>query len=163
MLHLAVLVANPGQEVEAVDLVAGLSALAATVDTAASKGGGARRWRSPLAQVPSQPVLDPAAIREYRQRLAQLQRDIDESEAGDDAGGAAKARAERDWITAELAAAAGIAGRTRDFPTNRERARIAVGKAIRRVLDRIATADPVIGDHLTRSIRTGARCSYWPA
>jgi hypothetical protein len=39
---------------------------------------------------------------------------------------------------------------------------VAVGKAIRRALTRIAQADPVIGEHLRQAVRTGVRCSYWP-
>jgi len=39
---------------------------------------------------------------------------------------------------------------------------VAVGKAIRRALTRIAEADPVIGQHLRQTVRTGTRCSYWP-
>jgi hypothetical protein len=72
------------------------------------------------------------------------------------------ARAERDWLTAELAAATGLGGRTRRFTDSRERARIAVGKSIRRILQHIAEADAMIGQHLRRPVRTGARCSYWP-
>ncbi len=43
-----------------------------------------------------------------------------------------------------------------------ERARVAVGKAIRRALARITDADAVIGEHLRQTVHTGARCSYWP-
>jgi len=43
-----------------------------------------------------------------------------------------------------------------------ERARVAVGKAIRRSLARITEADPIIGDHLRQTVHTGVRCSYWP-
>ena len=145
MLHLAVLIANPGREVDAIDLAAGLSALDTTDATATS-----------------QLVLDGAAIQQYRNRLAQLRQEIDELAAGDDPERAARARAERDWLMSELAAAAGLGGRTRAFPTNHERARIAVGKAIRRAVDHIAKKDPVIGAYLTQTVRTGTRCSYWP-
>jgi len=40
---------------------------------------------------------------------------------------------------------------------------VAVGKAIRRALVRITEADPVIGDHLGQTVRTGVRCCYWPS
>lgn len=147
MLHLAVLVANPRQEIQATDLVAGLAVLtSATGDAAAA-----------------QPVLDHEAIGEYRSRLKRLGAEIDELESGDDPDGAARARAERDWLVAELASAAGLGGRTRSFPDQGERARIAVGKAIRRALVRIAEADPVVGEHLRGTVHTGVRCSYWPA
>ncbi len=140
MLHLAVLLANPGREIDAAELAAGLSVLDAPVDGS------------------SQPVLDRVAIEEYRGRLARLREEMDDP----DAERAARAGAERDWLTSELAAAAGLGGRTRAFSTNRERARIAVGKAIRRAVTHVTRADPVIGEHLARAVRTGNRCSYWP-
>jgi hypothetical protein len=147
MLHLAVLIASPRQDISAADLVAGL-ALVGNAD-----GGTA------------QPVLDQAAITGYRTRLRQLNAEIDELEAEPDPDGSrsARARAERDWLVGQLARAAGLGGRTRPFPDEGERARVAVGKAIRRALARIADADDVIGEHLRVSVHTGARCSYWPA
>jgi hypothetical protein len=143
MAHLAVLIANPRQEIQAADLVTGLAAL--------GDAGAAH------------PVLDHAAIVEYRNRVRLLDAEIDRLDAADDPPGrAASARAERDWLVAELTRAAGFAGRTRSFPDQGERARVAVGKAIRRALVRIAEADPVIGEHLRQTVHTGVRCSYWP-
>jgi hypothetical protein len=144
MLHLAVLIANPRQDIPATDLVAGLSALAGT-----EPGAG-------------QPVLDRQAIAEYRTRLARLDAEIAELESDGATGPASRARAERGWLAAQLTSAAGLSGRTRSFPDDAERARVAVGKAIRRALTRIAEADPVIGQHLRQTVRTGTRCSYWP-
>jgi hypothetical protein len=146
MAHLAVLIANPRQEVRAVDLVAGLAALSSAVRDART----------------TYPVLDRDAIGEYKSRLSRLNAEIDDMESAGTVS-AASARAERDWLTAQLASATGFGGRTRSFPDQAERARVAVGKAIRRALARIAEADPVIGDHLRQAVRTGVRCSYWPA
>jgi len=146
MLHLAVLIANPRQEIRAADLTAGLAVLSG----AAGDGEAA------------QPLLDHEAIAEYRHRVKLLDAEIDQREPGSDAGRAARARAERDWIVAQLAAAAGFGGRTRSFPAQGERARVAVGKAIRRAIVRITQADPVIGEHLRQTVHTGVRCSYWP-
>lgn len=146
MLHLAVLLANPGREIDAVDLVAGPSTLAA----------------APSAGHSRQPLLDQVAIRDYRQRLAQLREQIDDLEARRDIAAADRARAEQDWLSAELGAAAGLGARTRSFPTNRERARIAAGKAIRRALINITVIDPIVGEHLARTVHTGARCCYLP-
>jgi hypothetical protein len=139
MTHLAVLVANPRQEILAAELAAGLSALGA-----GGEGGSAH------------PMLDQAAITEYRNRLKRLDAEL-QREPGD-----AEARAERDWLVAQLASAAGFGGRVRSFPDQGERARVAVGKAIRRALARITEADPVLGDHLRQTVHTGVRCSYWP-
>lgn len=121
MLHLAVLLANPGREIDAVDLVDGVRALS------------------------SQPVLDRAAVQQYRNRLD----DLDDG-------------AERDWLLAELAGATGLTGRSRQFVDSGERARLAVGKAIRRALTRLTEADAVIGEHLRRAVHTGKRCDYRP-
>ena len=73
-----------------------------------------------------------------------------------------RARAEREWLSAQLASAAGLSGRIRSFPDDAERARVAVGKAIRRALVRIEEGDAVVGEHLRQAVHTGARCSYWP-
>ncbi|MGH3402557.1 MAG: hypothetical protein ACRDRJ_08630 [Streptosporangiaceae bacterium] len=144
MLHLAVLIANQRQEVPAADLAAGVASVAGRGEA----GGG------------GQPVLDAAAISDYRGRIRRLDAELDELPPGSETDRAT--RAERDWLVAQLASAAGLGGRPRSFPDDSERARVAVGKAIRRALTRIAAADAVIGEHLRRSVRTGARCSYWP-
>ena len=142
MVHLAVLIANPRQEIQAADLVAGLAGLSGP----SGEAGAAQR------------VLDPEAIAEYRSRLKRLDIEIDELEPDR----ARPARAERDWLVAQLSSAAGFGGRTRAFPDQPERARVAVGKAIRRALARITEADGVIGEHLRQTVHTGVRCSYWP-
>lgn len=147
MTHLAVLIANPGREILATDLVAGLAGLAAL---AAADGETAH------------PVLDSKAVASYRERLGQLGAELDQLEPGDDPGRAASARAEREWLTAQLAGATGLHGRARSFPDQGERARVAVGKAIRRALARVTEADAVVGEHLLETVRTGLRCSYWP-
>jgi hypothetical protein len=141
MLHLAVLLANPGLEVPAIELVA-----------------GAGRVTSPSPQ----PVLDRVAILEYRQRVSRLRADIHRWEKVGLSDRAAQARVERGWLLAELSATTGIDGRIRRFPDDSERARVSVTKAIRRAVTRIADADPAIGEHLRRTVQTGVRCFYQP-
>ncbi|MPY30066.1 hypothetical protein FNH09_01590 [Streptomyces adustus] len=148
MLHLVVLIANPRQEIRAADLVAGLTALGEAAGRAAA---------------PGQPVLDRAAMQEYRSRLARLRTDLDAFRAAHDQERAAAAQAEHDWLVSQLAGATGLGGRARRFSESEERSRVAVSKAVRRALDRIAAADPAIGEHLRQAVHTGVRCSYWPA
>jgi hypothetical protein len=148
LLHLAVLTANPGVEIPAIDLVVGLHRL----ERAASRGG-----------MSAQPLLDRAASQQYRQRLSQLRGEIDDLQARGDREGAERARAERDWVLSELTAGTGLRGRARTFADDGERARIAVGRAIRRALARIEQADPVIGTHLRNAVHTGMHCWYRPA
>jgi hypothetical protein len=142
LAHLAVLIANPRQEIGAADLVAGVAGL------------------TPGEAGAAQQVLDHEAIAEYRTRLRSLEAEIEQPDP--DPARVARARAERDWLAGQLSSAAGFAGRTRAFPDQPERARVAVGKAIRRALARITEADPVIGEHLRQTVHTGVRCSYWP-
>ncbi|MGW0805842.1 hypothetical protein [Nonomuraea sp. NPDC002799] len=142
MLHLAALLAGPDQEISATDLAAG-----------ARDDGPAP---SPL------PVIDGPAGQAYRSRLAQLDAEIDELESNHQRQQAQARRAERDRLAAELASATGLSGRSRGFDGSVERARTAVGKAIRRAVERIAAADPVIGAELRATVRTGAHCSYTP-
>ncbi|MDP9799724.1 hypothetical protein J2S43_008236 [Catenuloplanes nepalensis] len=139
MLYLSELLANPGREISAAELAAGRADHAVT-------DAGSR-----------QPVLDDTAIREYRRRLTALQEEIADSD-GQPRGD--RARDERDWLLAELSTATGLSGRIRRFAGNEERARIAVGKAIRRAVERVTAADPVIGAHLRATVSTGIRCCY---
>ncbi|MGP4097426.1 hypothetical protein [Nonomuraea sp. KM90] len=143
MQHLATLVANPGREILASDLAAGT-------------------WRPEGEGESAQPVLDDQARETYRRRLAQLRAEIDELESLNDLERASALRLEHEWLVAELSAATGIGGRARPFAGSEERARIAVGKAIRRALGRIAAVDQVIGEELRGSVQTGVRCSYRP-
>jgi hypothetical protein len=115
-----------------------------------------------LLKNPGHTDLDEQARREYRRRMARLDAEIGDLQASGDSDRAALSIAEREWLAGELAAATGAGGRPRNFASDEERARIAVGKAIRRALDRIAKADTGIGAHLRTTITTGLRCSYQP-
>ncbi|MGW3916926.1 hypothetical protein ACWEBX_36320 [Streptomyces sp. NPDC005070] len=148
MLHLVVLIANPRQEVRAAELVAGLTAFNEIAGHSA---------------LPEQPVLDRVAMQEYRNRLAWLRTELDAFKAAHDQERATVAQAEHDWLMSQLAGSTGLSGRARRFPDGEERSRVAVSKAVRRALDRIAAADPLIGEHLRHAVHTGVRCSYWPA
>ncbi|PRY34751.1 hypothetical protein CLV43_11527 [Umezawaea tangerina] len=138
MRYLATLVANQGTEIAAIDLTE----------------GGVAEERS------AQPVLDEEALQQYRQRLRDLREEIEDAEAAHQEVRAAQLRADAEWLADEVRAATGLGGRTRRFADNPERARIAVGKAIRRAVDRIGAADAVLGEHLRGSVQTGMRCSY---
>jgi hypothetical protein len=142
MRHLATLAANPGVDIPAIHL--------AEPGRITTVGPGA------------QPVLDDEALRRYRSRLRELTDELDAAEERGDAGRAGTLRDERDWLLRELRTATGLGGRPRHFADGSERARIAVGKAIRRALDRVAAADAVIGEELRACVETGARCRYHP-
>jgi len=147
MLHLAVLIANPGTEIAAVDVVAGVDALT----RAANRGAGT-----------VQSVLDHTAAQAYRRRLGELHQRIDELTAEGQHEAAAAAHSEREWIVGQLRAGTAKGGRSRAFTDNGERARVAVGRAIRRALANIAEVNPAVGAHLRDSVHTGALCWYRP-
>ena len=147
MFHLAVLIANPRQEIPAIELVAGLSAVRGTARQAPSS---------------AQAVLDREALEAYRRRVKVLHAEISDLESRQEAKGTTRIRAERDWLEQELSRSTKLGSESRLFDDDGERARIAVGKAIRRAVVHITNVDRLIGDHLSRTIHTGLRCSYWP-
>lgn len=147
LLHLAVLLANPRVDIPAIELVSGAAGLSRT---------------APRPARTAQPVLDRTAIQQYRQRLSRLRDEIDELESAGAPERAAGARAERDWLLREMTAGVGLGGRARDFTDDAERARLAVGRAIRRAIARIHDLDAVVGAHLRDRVHTGMRCCYFP-
>src|SRR5437764_15204456 len=141
-LHdIAWLVAHPGKEIAAADLM-GVPARVVTT------GGDA--------------VLDAKARAAYKQRLEELEDDLAEAESFNDTERAARAREERDFLAAELAGALGLGGRERRLADPSERARKAVTMRIRNSLGRVAKVHPDLARHLERSVRTGTFCSYEP-
>jgi hypothetical protein len=139
---LAVLLANPGRAVAAADLVA--AADAGTIRAHVALG--------------ADDLLDETARRRYRDRLRELDEELDSAGPAR----ADKARAERDALVAELAAAAGLGGRTRRLGDQSERARKAVTARIRDSIDRIGRVHPALGEHLSASVTTGTWCAYSP-
>ena len=107
-------------------------------------------------------VLDDRARREYRIRLAELQREIDEAERDSDLARSSRAREEMDALVEALSGALGLGGRSRSLGSAAERARSAVTWRIRSAVRKIATVHPSLGRHLENSVRTGTYCSYQP-
>jgi tetratricopeptide (TPR) repeat protein len=138
---LAVLLANGGREVHVREL-----------EGVAGAGGSSH-----------QEMLDPTAVEQYRQRLRDLEGDLDEADRHGDLARAAALAAERDTLVDQLTHAFGLAGRTRSVATDPdERLRKAVSARVRASIDRIEQLDPHLGRHLRSSIRTGFWCSYQP-
>jgi len=144
---LATLLRSPGKAVAAVELVAG----DAGEEVRAGLWMGADR------------ALDERARREYRDRLAELDREIAAAEGWADVERAARAREERDALLEQLAAAAGLGGRARRLGDQSERARKTVTARIRHVLDRLDSRHPAMARHIRASITTGTFCSYSPS
>ena len=131
MRYLARLVAVPNQEI---------AALALVVDQ-----------ESAPAVPGHQEVLDASAMTALRRRICELRQEpvlsADEQE-------------ELETLTRELALASGLGGRSRAFADVPERARTAVRKALKRAIEQITAANPIIGQHLAQGIETGTSCRY---
>jgi hypothetical protein len=65
-------------------------------------------------------------------------------------------------VVAQIEEAAGLGGRPRAFADEHERARTSVRKAIKRAIDEIGGADPVVGEILDAAVVTGSLCMYTP-
>jgi len=111
---------------------------------------------------PGMPALDDEAKAAYRRRLAEVEDDIAEAERHHDLARAALARRDREYLMAELRRAVGLHGRTRRAGGTVERARTSVTRTLRYAIGRITDELPELGEHLSRSVRTGAFCSYAP-
>jgi hypothetical protein len=107
-------------------------------------------------------VLDSKAKTAYRARIQELREDLEEAEDRSDLERASRARAEMDFIVAELTQAVGLGGRDREAASAGERARSAVSKSLHACLKHIEKAHPTLGAHLATTIRTGYFCSYKP-
>jgi len=145
MRYLARLLAEPGRELHVLDLVA--------AESGATSGEGDVP-RAALGDAGE--MLDPRAKEAYRRRLVEIEEDIDEANAVGDDERAAQADAEREFLVKELARAFGLGGRARPAASAAERARAGVTRAIRQAMSRIAEHHPALGEHLDRTIRTGA-------
>jgi tetratricopeptide (TPR) repeat protein len=131
MRYLSQLVAAPDQAIPALALVVqGVEAPAAGLRDA---------------------LMDRKAMVELRERIHELRQQGSPSPSEQD---------ELATLTQELAHATGLGGRIRSFADAPERARTAVRKAIKRAIDEISLANPIVGQHLSMRIETGAVCRY---
>lgn len=107
-------------------------------------------------------AFDPQARADYRNRLKELQAELDEADRFNDFGRAAHAREELDFLKSELSSSIGIGGHARLSSTHSERVRLMVGKNIRVAIDKIRQRCPTLGRHFATSISSGNFCSYQP-
>ena len=140
------LVANPGVEIAATDLLH------------AGDAAGASARRSLGADA----VLDDTARRAYRRRLTELDEAIDEALTRRRDAAAMELEREREALLAELSRATGLGGRRRRLGDDAERARKTVTARIKDVLRRMEEQHPPMAAHLRASVSTGSKCRYQP-
>jgi tetratricopeptide (TPR) repeat protein len=156
MRYLARLLTDPGREYHVLDLVAAETGRGAPIDS----GQAANLPHSALGDAGE--ILDARAKEAYRRRLAEIDDDIEQAHATGDTERAAQADTERGFLIRELAHAFGLSGRGRRAASTSERARASVTRAIRQAIARIGEHHPQLGEHLSRTIRTGTYCAYLP-
>jgi tetratricopeptide (TPR) repeat protein len=151
MRYLAELVAAPGLERHALDLVDRVEG----VDT----GDGAvdRRGIGDAGE-----VLDGRARSHYRRRIEELRSLVEDALAVGHGERAEALQDELDQLVAHLAQAFGLGGRSRRSASAAERARLNVTRALRTATGKVADALPHAGAALDRRIRTGLYCAYEP-
>jgi hypothetical protein len=149
MHYLARLLAHPGREFHALDLVAAESVGVARSDERMALGDAGE-------------MLDARAKTAYRRRLAEIEDDIAQAHALGDSGRESQADIERDFLVRELSRAVGLGGRDRRAASASERARVGVTRAIRYAMTRIGEHHPALSEHLKLTIRTGTYCGYLP-
>lgn len=159
--YLEHLVRRPGEEVHALALIAAVDPPAPApagagpvVDRADGLAAG------PLAD--AGPVLDAQAIAAYRRRFLELREELADAEEAGDEVRLGTAQDELDALAAQLGGGTGLGGRARRAGSPAERARLAVTKAVRAAVRRLEQADPQLGRHLQRTVRTGTFCAYVP-
>ncbi len=154
--YLALLLAAPGKEFHALDLVAGgggLPSVRQSVDADEFSSSG-------LGDAGE--ILDDQAKTAYKRRLVDLEEDLEEAEAFGDSERASRAKEEREFLARELASALGLGGRNRVAASASERARVNVTRAIRSALTRVGEHSPALAAHLQVTVHTGTFCSYTP-
>lgn len=144
--YLSRLLAHPGRELHVLDLI----------------GADLGRARVPSGSADVYDILDPQAKAAYQRRLEDLDDQLAEARSRGDAERAARAEEERDFLARELAAAFGLGGRRRRTGSAEERARVAVTQAIRTALVKMGEQNRPLGEHLARTVSTGAYCRYAP-
>jgi hypothetical protein len=137
------LIRHAGREVDVIDLVA-------------IEHPGARISQLGL------PMLDEQARSAYRNRLAEIDEDIADASTTNDLARIELAQRDREFLIAELTRSAGLGDRMREVGGDAERARTSVFRTIRYAIDRASLIEPTLGEHLRRSVRTGAMCAYEP-
>jgi len=152
------LLSHPGREVHVLDLVA----LADGQAAATVRRSEAQQHGVELDGGAAPELLDERALQAYRRRLRELNAEIAEAEAHNDAGQVARLRQESEMIGNELNRASGRGGRSRKLPDALERARLNVTRALRTAQRQLGQHSSELGRHLARTLRTGQSCCYDP-
>jgi hypothetical protein len=159
--YIAHLLDHPGEEIRSLDLAARFgSGDEAADDPSAEDLARTGALSGDLGHAGE--MLDAQAKAAYKRRLNELEDELEEAREISNEERIAKAEDEMEALGRELKGAIGLAGRDRRAASSTERARIAVTKAIRLSLTKIAENDASLGKLLSATIKTGTFCAYVP-
>jgi tetratricopeptide (TPR) repeat protein len=149
--HVARLLREPGRELHVAELVdsAYIARRPAVAETEAAGDSGE--------------LLDARARASYESRLREAREELELARRHNDRGQTERLVDEIELLTAELSRGFGLGGRARRAGAASERARVAVTRAIKYAIDKLAEHDVALAEHLRNGIRTGAFCVYSPS
>jgi len=160
--YLANLLARPGKEIRALDLVV-LSGGASAEAVEIAQAREVTRSQTVARDLGhAGEVLDARAKTAYKRRLTELRQKLEDARELGDEEHAEEAEEEIRALGRELKSAVGLSGRTRRAASSSERARVAVTQAIRFTLGKILKNDAELSKLLAATIKTGTVCSYLP-
>jgi hypothetical protein len=110
-------------------------------------------------------IIDSEAIKDYKDRIQKLERELDDAEELSKDEEAATIKGEIEQVNKQLTAGLNKHGQLRKTPHEAEKARKAVSKVINKSLDKIkddTNGHPVLWKHFHCSLTIGALCSYKP-
>jgi hypothetical protein len=160
--YLAKLLAHPGREFHALELLAVETASSDQVRAGLHSHDTDRPGMHTRDIGDAGEVLDARAKSDYRRRLRELDEELEEARELGDLGRVERLSEELEALARHLAGAVGLGGRDRRAGSAAERARLNVTRAVKTVLDKLPESSPRLADHLQRSVRTGTFCSYSP-
>ena len=105
-------------------------------------------------------VLDPAAVKQYRSRIEDLEKRIDQAERNHDQGHKETAQTELDQLQEQIYGAFGLGGRPRAEHDDGDRIRKGVGIAIKRAITSIQQHHPALAEFLKLRIKRGTFLMY---
>jgi hypothetical protein len=107
-------------------------------------------------------AADEEALRKYRDRLEEIDAELNQAERKNDVGTKARLDHDRAALLAEIRKSTGLGQRVRKLNEGIERHRKAVSNAIRRAISAIEKQHRELGVHLDTSIQTGRAFCYLP-
>jgi len=106
------------------------------------------------------PVADKQAIKEYRERIKEIDQEIEEVKMNKDIGHIEHLETERESVLKAIRAACGLGKSGRKALSISESARATITMAIKSAIKKIGQHDPDLSTYLQQTIETGSICKY---